>query len=82
MMSQQGFTTRILHADRRGGTEHGAVHKPIHTSSQYAYSDARELAAAFQGKPGFSYARQGTPTTAALESKLTQMENARASIVF
>jgi O-acetylhomoserine (thiol)-lyase len=82
MMSQQGFTTRILHADRRGGTEHGAVHKPIHTSSQYAYSDARELAAVFQGKPGFSYARQGTPTTAALESKLTQMENARASIVF
>ena len=81
-MSQQGFTTRILHADRRGGTEHGAVHKPIHTSSQYAYSDARELAAVFQGKPGFSYARQGTPTTAALETKLTQMENARASIVF
>lgn len=81
-MSQQGFTTRILHADRRGGTEHGAVHKPIHTSSQYAYSDARELAAVFQGKPGFSYARQGTPTTAALEAKLTQMENARASVVF
>jgi len=81
-MSQQGFTTRILHADRLGGTEHGAVHKPIHTSSQYAYSDARELAAVFQGKPGFSYARQGTPTTAALESKLAQMENARASIVF
>lgn len=81
-MSQQGFTTRILHADRRGGTEHGAVHKPIHTSSQYAYADARELAAVFQGKPGFSYARQGTPTTAALETKLAQMENARASIVF
>lgn len=81
-MSQQGFTTRILHADRRGGTEHGAVHKPIHTSSQYAYADARELAAVFQGKPGFSYARQGTPTTAALETKLAQMENARASVVF
>jgi len=81
-MAEEGFTTRILHADRRAGTEHGAVHKPIHTSSQYAYTDARELAAVFQGKPGFSYARQGTPTTAALESKLTQMEGARASIVF
>jgi len=80
-MAEEGFTTRILHADRRAGTEHGAVHKPIHTSSQYAYTDARELAAVFQGKPGFSYARQGTPTTAALESKLTQMEGARASIV-
>lgn len=81
-MSQEGFTTRILHADRRAGTEHGAVHKPIHTSSQYAYSDARELAAVFQGKPGFSYARQGTPTTAALEAKLAQMEQSRAAIVF
>jgi len=81
-MADEGFTTRILHADRRAGTEHGAVHKPIHTSSQYAYSDARELAAVFQGKPGFSYARQGTPTTAALESKLAQMEESRAAIVF
>ena len=78
----EGLTTRILHADRRLGTEHGAIHKPIHTSSQYAYEDARELAAVFQGKPGFSYARQGTPTTAALESKLTLMEQGRASIVF
>ncbi|AWB33377.1 cystathionine gamma-synthase family protein [Orrella marina] len=78
----EGLTTRILHADRRQGAEHGAVHKPIHTSSQYAYSDARELAAVFQGKPGFSYARQGTPTTAALESKLAIMEQGRASIVF
>lgn len=78
----EGLTTRILHADRRQGAEHGAVHKPIHTSSQYAYSDAHELAAVFQGKPGFSYARQGTPTTAALESKLAIMEQGRASIVF
>lgn len=78
----EGLTTQILHADRRQGAEHGAVHKPIHTSSQYAYSDARELAAVFQGKPGFSYARQGTPTTAALESKLAIMERGRSSIVF
>ena len=78
----EGLTTRILHADRRLGTEHGAIHKPIHTSSQYAYKDANELAAVFQGKPGFSYARQGTPTTAALEAKLTLMEQGRGSIVF
>jgi len=81
-MRKSGFTTQILHADRRFGAEHGAVHKPIHTSSQYAYSDVYELAAVFQGKPGFSYARQGTPTTAALESKLAQMEQGRGAIVF
>lgn len=77
-----GFTTHIVHADRRAGTEHGAVHQPLHPSSEYGFPDARELAAVFQGKPGFSYARQGTPTTAALERKITQMEQGTASVSF
>lgn len=81
-MSENGFTTRLVHADRRAGTEHGAVHQPLHPSSEYAFSDARELAAVFQGKPGFSYARQGTPTTAALEQKITQMEHGISSVSF
>lgn len=81
-MKSKGFTTQILHHDRLRGTEHGAVHKPIHTSSQYAYGDVNELVAVFQGKAGFSYARQGTPTTAALESKLTAMEQGYSAIVF
>ncbi len=78
----KGFTTRILHHDRLRGTEHGAVHQPIHTSSQYGYQDASDLVAVFQGRPGFSYARQGTPTTAALESKLAQMEGGVSAIAF
>jgi len=77
-----GFTTTILHADRRGAVEYGGVHQPMHPSTQYAFADARDLVAVFQGKAGFSYARQGTPTTAALERKITQMEGARASISF
>jgi len=81
-MRKTGFTTTILHSDRRQQVEHGAVHKPMHPSSQYVYDDARELAAVFQGKPGFTYARQGTPTTAALEAKITQMEEGLASVTF
>ena len=81
-MSKYGFTTTLLHADRRLNVEHGAVHKPIHTSSQYCYPDARELAAVFQGKAGFSYARQGTPTTDALEKKITAMEGGIGTISF
>jgi O-acetylhomoserine (thiol)-lyase len=81
-MRENGFTTTILHSDRRDSAEHGAVHKPIHTSSQFAYGDARELAAVFQGKPGYTYARQGTPTTAALETKITRMEGGVASVSF
>jgi len=77
-----GLTTTILHADRRQPIEHGAVHKPMHPSSQYVYADARELAAVFQGKSGYSYARQGTPTTAALEAKLTLMEDGIGTLTF
>jgi O-acetylhomoserine (thiol)-lyase len=81
-MAKYGFTTSILHGDRQLSVEHGAVHKPIHTSSQYAYPDSRELAAVFQGKPGYTYARQGTPTTDALEKKITAMEGGVSSLSF
>ncbi|WP_028355782.1 cystathionine gamma-synthase family protein [Bordetella petrii] len=81
-MHQNGFTTTILHSDRRQSVEHGAVHKPIHTSSEFAYGDARELAAVFQGKAGFTYSRQGTPTTAALEAKISQMEGGAGTVSF
>src|SRR5690606_18533058 len=64
------------------GCEHGAVHQPLHPSAEYAFADARELAAVFQGKAGFSYARQGTPTTAALEKKVTHMEQGIGSVSF
>ncbi|MFA7668328.1 MAG: cystathionine gamma-synthase family protein [Burkholderiaceae bacterium] len=81
-MSNNGFTTTILHSDRRLGTECGAVHKPVHPSAQYAFPQAEELVAVFQGKPGFSYARQGTPTTAALEAKITHMESGLNTVSF
>ncbi|HEY9280203.1 MAG TPA: cystathionine gamma-synthase family protein [Eoetvoesiella sp.] len=81
-MAKNGFTTTILHSDRRDGVEHGAVHKPMHPSSEYAFADSRELAAVFQGKAGFTYARQGTPTTAALEVKVSQMEGGVSTVSF
>lgn len=81
-MSDNGFTTHILHSDRRLGSEAGAVHKPVHPSAQYACDKAEDLVAIFQGRPGFSYARQGTPTTGALEAKITQMEGGTGSVVF
>jgi len=36
----------------------------------------------FQGKPGYTYARQGNPTTAALEAKITMMEAGVATACF
>ncbi|PJI53089.1 hypothetical protein CTI14_33320, partial [Methylobacterium radiotolerans] len=81
-MHQNGFTTTILHSDRHQSVEHGAVHKPITRRPNSAYDDARELAAVFQGKAGFTYARQGTPTTTALEAKISQMEGGKGTVSF
>src|SRR4051794_34725387 len=81
--AQRGFTTAILHSDRDGGVEHGALHKPLHVSVAYGYRDARELAAVFQGKaPGHVYGRQGNPTSSALEVKVNRMEEGVATISF
>jgi O-acetylhomoserine (thiol)-lyase len=78
-----GFTTAILHNDRQKGIEHGSLHKPVHTSVAFGYSDARQLASVFQGKePGFRYGRQGNPTISALEDKINQMEQGVGTLCF
>ena len=78
----RGFTTAILHSDRDAVIEHGALHKPLHVSVAYGYRDARELAAVFQGRAqGYAYGRQGNPTSAALEAKVTAMEGGGAGSV-
>ncbi|MEG0082285.1 MAG: cystathionine gamma-synthase family protein [Massilia sp.] len=78
-----GFTTTILHNDRHKPIEHGSLHKPIHTSVAFGYTDARQLASVFQGKePGFRYGRQGNPTISALEDKISKMEDGVATLCF
>src|SRR5438045_8991357 len=81
--AKRGFTTAILHSDRDAPVEHGSLHKPLHVSVAYGYRDARELAAVFQGRAqGYAYGRQGNPTAAALEAKVTAMEEGVASVSF
>ena len=81
--AREGFTTRVLHADRRFGVEHGALHKPVHTSVAYGYEDAHDLAAVFQGRQaGYSYGRQSNPTIEALQDKITGMEDGVGSVAF
>ncbi len=75
--------TRILHADRLGSVEHGAVLKPLHIATAYGYSTAEELTAVFQGeRSGHVYGRQGNPTTQALETKISLMEDAVGTVCF
>lgn len=83
-MGSEGISTGIVHSDRRLGIEHGGVHKPIHTSVQYGFDKVEDLIGVFQGttKGGFSYARQGTPTTAALEAQITRLEQGVGTVCF
>ena len=79
----RGFTTGILHSDRDDVIEHGALHKPLHLSVAYGYPTAEALAAVFQGRAqGYAYGRQGNPTTAALEAKITAMERGSATVCY
>jgi O-acetylhomoserine (thiol)-lyase len=77
------ISTRILHSDRLVGAEHGATHKPLHIATGYGYEKTEDLVAVFQGeKSGYVYGRQGNPTTAALEAKITLMEDAAGTVSF
>ena len=82
-MKKLGFTTTTLHCDRTKPIEHGAIHKPIHNSAAFGFADVTDLVKVFQGdQAGFVYGRQGTPTTAALEEKITRMEQGILTIGF
>ena len=83
MTTKRGFTTTLLHSDRLTKPEHGALHKPIHTSVTYGFDDVQDLVDIFQNKKkGFAYSRQGNPTVSALENKVTQMEQGISTIAF
>ncbi len=77
------FDTVNLHSDRSDKPEHGALHKPVHTSIAFEYADSRDLAAVFQGKQaGYNYGRQQNPTVNALQNRITRMEEGTASVAF
>ena len=79
----KGFTTTILHSDLEAPIEHNSVHKPMHAAVAFGYPDARDLAKVFKGElAGYAYGRQGNPTTAALESKVSKMEEGVATACF
>lgn len=83
MTDKLDTSTRILHADRLGGAEHGATHKPLHIATGYGYPGTQQLVDVFQGKAsGHVYGRQGNPTTSALETKISLMEDAVGTVSF
>lgn len=83
MTKIKGFTSQVVHHDRRLAFADGPVHAPIYNSVPFAYETTEGLMAVFQGKQaGHSYARQSTPTTDALQLLVTRAEKANGTIVF
>ena len=83
MSKFNGFTSQLVHHDRLLGFSDGPVHAPIYNSVPYGYATTEGLMDVFQGKAaGHAYARQSTPTINALQSLITQTEQAHGTIVF
>ncbi|MEE9352244.1 MAG: cystathionine gamma-synthase family protein [Thiotrichaceae bacterium] len=83
MSVKKSITSQLLHSDLQNTIEHGSLHKPIHTSVAYSYKESRDIATVFQGKAkGFSYGRANNPTVAALEDKISLLEQGLATCCF
>ncbi|GAA4470981.1 cystathionine gamma-synthase [Rhodococcus olei] len=67
-MSEQGFSTRAIHAGYEPDPQTGAVNVPIYASSTFAQDGVGGM------RGGFEYARTGNPTRRPLEANLAAIE--------
>lgn len=68
--------TLAIHGGFGGNGGTGATAVPVYQTVSYSYKTARELADAFAGRsPGYIYTRIANPTTTALETRLTELED-------
>ncbi|MGH6793890.1 MAG: PLP-dependent transferase, partial [Methylocella sp.] len=70
--------TKLIHAGRSPSDQHGFVNTPIYRGSTVLFPTLEDLLAR---KARFSYATQGTPTTAALESAWTELCGAAGTVL-
>jgi O-acetylhomoserine (thiol)-lyase len=80
-MSDLNFDTLAVHEGIPRG--HGeSIGTPIHAVAAFQFETLEEMADVFQGREeGYQYARIQNPTLAALEGRLSALENARGAVV-
>ncbi|HSL45622.1 MAG TPA: PLP-dependent aspartate aminotransferase family protein [Anaerolineales bacterium] len=80
-LSRKSFQTRAVHAGERVPTgEYTPVSTPIYPSVGYLYESMDDLDAVFAGtKQGYVYSRYVTPTVAAFEAAVANLEGAEAA---
>ncbi|GAA1427561.1 cystathionine gamma-synthase [Microlunatus lacustris] len=75
-MSDQGFSTRAIHAGQRPDPGNGAVAPAIWATSTYAQDGVGGL------RDGYEYSRSANPTRTALEQCLASLEQAEHGFAF
>lgn len=82
--SDLGFSSIAVHAgERLPPPDSHPVATPIYTAVGFEAETAEDLDAIFDGRrAGYTYARHGNPTGAALEETVARLEQARAAVAF
>jgi cystathionine beta-lyase/cystathionine gamma-synthase len=83
-LGKRAFLTRAVHAGERAPLgKHTPVASPIHPSVGYFYESMDELDAVFDARQeGYVYLRYGSPTVAAFETAVAELEEGEAAQAF
>ncbi|MCB1199189.1 MAG: aminotransferase class I/II-fold pyridoxal phosphate-dependent enzyme [Leptospiraceae bacterium] len=82
--SNNGWSTRAIHAGENKRREHRPLITPIYQTATFSFETCADLNDYYQGQPGAiaEYGRYGNPTRKAAEEKLASLENAAECDVF
>lgn len=79
--TQQGFSTRAIHAGAAPDPTTGARGTPIHQSTAFVFKDADHAARLFGLEEfGFIYSRLTNPTTSVLQDRMASLEGGVAAV--
>lgn len=80
-MAMPNFSTEQVHAGEAADAAHGARVTPIYLTAGFEFDSFEEAGDRFAGEGGgFTYSRNGNPTTASLERRVAALEGGREAI--
>lgn len=78
--------TRVVHSGRNPAEFHGVVNPPVYHASTFIFETVEQLLETRRDRAsgayeGFTYGREGTPTTRAFEDAITELEGGYRAVV-
>ena len=75
------YNTRLLHGNLMRKNAEGSTLPPVYLTNAFEQETPERMERVFENKaPGFVYSRVGNPTVAALENRITLLENGVGSV--